>query len=331
MDKRKAIFMKDKTIINTLSQGFTQRTDLALEMREMVCGDASPDLDGIESNKEKRNGIIIDTIKVTSDEGAKKLGKPIGTYITIDIGQIWQYSEDKFLSVCDICAEYLSGLIPKKASCLLAALGNRAITADSQGPLCAESFIVTRHIKEYSAELFRELGLCETACIVPDVLGNTGVEAANIVKGVAQKIKPDFIIAVDSLASRKTSRLATTLQMSDTGIAPGSGVGNHRMALNQETLGIPVIAIGIPTVVDAATVGADVLDEYLREQGEELTEKVRSHILEAVLKNGSFNYFVTPKNADAISKSAARLIALSVNKALNPDLSYGDMTELCCK
>lgn len=323
--------MNDKSITGALSQGFAQRTDLALEMREMVCGDNSHDLDGIESLQEKRNGITIDTIKVKTDEGSKKLGKPIGTYVTIDIGQIWKYPEDKFLSVCDICAEYLSKLIPQKGSCLLAALGNRAITADSQGPLCAESFIVTRHIKEHSAELFRELGLCETACIVPDVLGNTGVEAAGIVKGVAEKVKPDFIIAVDSLASRKTSRLATTLQMSDTGISPGSGVGNHRMALSRETLGIPVIAIGVPTVVDAATVGADVLDEYFKEQGEELIPEVRSNILSAVLQNGSFNYFVTPKNADAISKNAARLIALSINKALNPDLSYGDMAELSCK
>ncbi len=323
--------MDNENITHALNQGFTPRTDLAAECREAVFEDAEADFDGIESKSEEKSGLKIDTTIIKTESGAKKLGKPVGTYITIDVGQIWRYSNEEFESVCDVCAEYLAKLIPKVGSCLLAALGNRAITADSQGPLCAESFIVTRHLKQHSPKLFSELALRETACIVPNVLGNTGVEAANIIKGITEKIKPDFIIAVDSLASRKTARLATTLQLSDAGISPGSGVGNHRKALNRDTLGVPVIAVGIPTVVDAATVGADVLLEYFKEQNESLSKETRDHILNSVLSSGSFNYFVTPKNADVISSSAARLIALSINKALNPDLSYGDMAELCCR
>ncbi len=308
---------------------FSQRTDLAVECRELLRDNESPDLDGIESVEETLHGIKVGRIKVKTEAGAKKLGKPLGTYITIDTGKLWHYSGEDFELLCDVCAENLASLIPKNGSCLLVCLGNRSITADAQGPLCADSFVVSRHIKEHNQKLFSELSLRETACIVPDVLGNTGVEAAYTVKGVADKIKPDFIIAVDSLASRRTERLGTTLQMSDTGISPGSGVGNHRMALNRETLGVPVIAIGIPTVVDAATVGADVLEEYFKSTGQPLDEQTRAQILGEVLKSGSFNYFVTPKNTDIISKCAARLIAMSVNKALNPSLSYADFSELC--
>ncbi len=308
---------------------FSQRTDLAAECREMLCKDEKADIDGIESSEVTISGIKVGRIKIKTDSGAQKLGKPKGTYITIDTGRLWHYSGEEFEVLCDVCAAELASLIPSDGSCLLVCLGNRQISADSQGPLCAQSFVVSRHLKEHSPKLFSELGLRESACIVPDVLGNTGVEAAHTVKGVADRIKPDFIIAVDSLASRRTARLGTTLQMSDTGISPGSGVGNHRTALNRETLGVPVIAVGVPTVVDAATVGADVLEEYFKSTGETLDEKKRQQILTEVLKCGSFNYFVTPKNSDVISKCAADLIAMSLNKALNPHIPYSEFRELC--
>lgn len=308
---------------------FSPRTDLATECRELLSKRGQGDIDGIESSEETISGIKVGRIKIKTDGGAAKLGKPRGTYITVDTGRLWTYSGEEFEALCDICAGELSSLLPKSGSCLLVCLGNRDITADSQGPLCAKGFVVSRHIKQHSPELFSQLSLRESACIVPDVLGNTGVEAAHTVRGVAEEIKPDFIVAVDSLASRRTERLGTTLQMSDTGISPGSGVGNHRAALNKETLGVPVIAIGVPTVVDAATVGADVLEEYFRSTGEALDDKTREQILNEVLKRGSFNYFVTPKNSDIISKCAADLISMSLNKALNPHISYTEFRELC--
>ena len=248
---------------NTNNTGnLNQRTDLATECVELFYKDSPPDADGIKTTHEEINGIVCDTMEIMEDRGAIKLGKPKGKYITLDVGKIWLYSRDEQETIIEVCADKLSGRLPKKGSCLLACLGNRQITADSQGPLCSEYFIVSRHIKDNNPILFSGLSLCETMCITPDVLGNTGIEAALTVKGIVEKAQPDFVIAVDSLASRKTSRLATTLQMSNAGIAPGSGVGNHRMALCKESLGVPVISIGVPTVVDAVTVGADILEEY---------------------------------------------------------------------
>ena len=315
--------------IGKTSNSISCRTDLANECLELHFGNRRPDHDGIESRTERNGGITCDILEITNESGAVKLGKPVGRYMTLDIGKITQYTRERFEHTVNICAEKLSELLPAKGSCLLACLGNRKITADSQGPLCAEHFIVSRHIKESAPELFSALALKETVCIVPGVLGDTGVEAAHVIRGVTEKAKPDFVIAVDSLAARKVSRVGTTLQISNAGIAPGSGVGNHRTALNLETVGVPVISIGIPTVVDAITVCADVLSEtFGSAASEKLTDKTKSDILGAVLSSGSYGYFVTPKNSDEISGSAARLIGFTINKALNPDLEISDMEEL---
>lgn len=320
---------RENTMSSLPTNHFSQRTDLAAESIEMITKGEKNDIDGIASHHAEKNGIHYDIVEILSNEGTQKLGKPMGKYITVQIGKIWLSTREEMSRIADVCAELLTELIPKSGSCLLAALGNRNITADSQGPLCANSFIVSRHLKESDPVLFAGTGLRETMCISPDVLGNTGVEAAITVKGIVEKASPSFVIAVDSLASRKTSRLATTLQMSNAGIAPGSGIGNHRTALSSDTLGVPVISIGIPTVVDAATVGADILEEYFsRKENPQLPEELKSSILRSVLSSGSYGYFVTPKNSDAISVGAARLIAMTINKALNPTLDYDEMEEL---
>jgi len=314
---------------NIRAYAHSPRTDLATECLELHFGSTSPDHDGLKTQHKKIGGITVTILEITNDEGAIKLGKPKGKYITADIGKIWLYTRNELLDVTRVCAGIISELIPKNGSCLLVCLGNRQMTADAQGPLCAEHFIVSRHIKDNNPGLFSGLALCETMCITPDVLGNTGIEAATTVKGVVDKVKPSFVIAVDSLASRKTSRLASTIQISNAGIAPGSGVGNHRTALNEETLGVPVISVGIPTVVDAVTVGADILEEcFSRPEAETIPQKLRSEIIDNVLRSGSYGYFVTPKNADIISRCAAKLIGMAINKALNPDLDFSDMEEL---
>lgn len=314
---------------NSKTGTFSQRTDLADECLELCFKNRKPDTDGIVSSREKIGDIVCERLEIKNDEGAVKLGKPMGSYITLNIGKMTLYTCEDFERTVKVCSEKLSELLPREGSCLLACLGNRQITADAQGPMCANHFIVSRHIKDNSPSLFSSLMLRETMCVVPDVLGNTGIEAASIVKGIVDKMKPSFVIAVDSLAARKTSRVGTTLQMSNAGIAPGSGVGNHRTALNFRNLGVPVISIGIPTVVDAATVGADILEEaFDNPEFVSLSRKQKSDILNSVLKTGNYGYFVTPKNADVISKSAARLIGFTINKALNPDLEFAEIEEL---
>lgn len=308
---------------------FSPRTDLANECLELHFGNTKPDIDGIISRSETRHGKRCDILEITNSTGAVKLAKPIGKYITLDVGKITLCTRESFEELVNLCAETLSDLLPEKGSCLIACLGNRKITADAQGPLCADYLIVSRHIKENTPKLFSSLELAETMCIVPDVLGNTGIEAAHTVKGIVESIKPDFVIAVDSLAARKSARVGTTVQMSNAGIAPGSGIGNHRAALNRKTLGVPVISIGVPTVVDAVTVCTDVLEQAFSEDiVQNISEDTKNSILKSVLQNGSYGYFVTPKNADDIAKAAARLIGFSVNKALNPGLTISEMEEL---
>lgn len=308
---------------------FCARTDLANECVEMHFGNKTPDHDGIRVYNEVREGIECDILEIQNDVGSKKLGKPVGKYVTLNIGKITYYTRDRFETVTEVCADVLSELIPNSGSCLLVCLGNRSISSDAQGPLCAEHFIVSKHILDNDPKLFSGLSLAETMCIVPDVLGNTGMEAAEIVRGVVDKAKPSFVIAVDSLASRKTARIGCTLQMSNAGIAPGSGVGNHRTALNAETLGVPVISLGIPTVVDAVTVGADILEElFERVDHEAFSKQMQRSILDSVLKNGAYGYFVAPKNADDISDCAARLIGMVINKALNPGLCISEIEDI---
>lgn len=307
---------------------FTQRSDLALECVELTYGGREPDDDGIEIQSVTSQGLRCDRMTVRTKLGADKIGKPVGRYVTVEVGKISTLTRDAFANACDVLSAELSRLLPKGNSCLVAALGNRIITADSQGPLCSDSFLVTRHIKEHSPKVFSDLMLFETSCIAPGVLASTGIEAAGIVKGVVDKVKPDFVIAVDSLASRRLSRVGTTVQITDTGISPGSGVGNCRKALNLEALGVPVIAIGIPTVVDAVTVGADILEECLMKEDSKLPHTLREEILRSVLACDSYGHFVTPKDCDKISKQAGRLIAMGINKALNPSLSMSEIEEL---
>ena len=307
---------------------FTQRSDLALECVELTYGGREPDDDGIEIQSVTSQGLHCDRMTVRTKLGADKIGKPVGRYVTVEVGKISTLTQDAFANACDVLSAELSRLLPKGNSCLVAALGNRIITADSQGPLCSDSFLVTRHIKEHSPKVFSDLMLFETSCIAPGVLASTGIEAAGIIKGAVDKVRPDFVIAVDSLASRRLSRVGTTVQITDTGISPGSGVGNCRTALNRETLGVPVIAIGIPTVVDAVTVGADILEECLMKEDSKLPHTLREEILRSVLACDSYGHFVTPKDCDKISKQAGRLIAMGINKALNPSLSMSEIEEL---
>ena len=312
-------FMKDYNL------KILPRTDLADEAAEAML--ASSQTDGIVSRYVTENGVDVHILDVKSEKGAERTGKPIGRYVTVNIGKIWTTDKEQFENTCRVTAKYIRDFLPDKGSaCLLAALGNKDIIADAVGPCTADNFIVTRHIKDADPELFRSFSLRDTLCISPGVLGNTGIEAAEIIKGVADFGSPGFVIAVDSLASRRLSRLATTVQICDTGISPGSGINNARKELTEKTLGVPVIAIGVPTVVEASTLAQDIVMTAAEHSGNSLVKENAKLILEKITPEGE-GYFVTPKETDHIIKDVSKLIGYAINLALHDDLSFDEIDE----
>lgn len=303
------------------------RSDLASECAASL----ERQIDGIQTQTEKNDLANIIRTKITTKEAASLIEKPLGNYVSIECSPLFSYSAEQFHSLCALCATEISRLIPQSGSCLVACLGNRNITSDATGPLAADYFLVTRHLKKENPKILENLGLRESMCIIPDVLGKTGLESAKIIASIAEKEKPDFIVVVDCLASRSIERLSRTIQICDTGITPGSGVGNHRLSLNKDTLGIPVFAIGIPTVIDVATIGTDILCGISEKYSIEIDDNEKNELLHEILNSGTYNYFVTPKNCDIIASLSSRLIGLSLTKALNPQLSFEDIYELCGK
>ena len=285
------------------------RTDLAMEQRELMGSGA---LSGIEETTEQLGNINVSRIKVLNDEGAKKLGKPIGSYITV---QAPPFSEGIEASAEEI--ELIAGEIKKMLpqSCglvFVVGLGNSGITPDALGPATARRTLATRHIRAEVAKAAGLEGLQPVAVLTPGVLGQTGVETGELIASVVREIKPDAVIVIDALASKSVERLGCTIQLSDVGIVPGSGVQNARRALNRETLGVPVIAAGIPTVVDAATLARDLLDN----QSDSIKDKVEPRG-EAMM--------VTPREIDVIIERAAKVLSLAINKALQPQLELEDI------
>lgn len=283
------------------------RTDLALEKREAL-GREIPK--GVSSEEFKKGGAVFTKIKVTDENGAKALGKPVGTYITAEVEPLTKRnSADSEL--IEAIGEEIRGLLPEDGTVLVVGLGNTDITPDALGPKSADMILATRHI---GAEVAKSVGLGElrpVACVTPGVLGKTGLETAETVRGVVCEVKPACVIAIDALAARRLSRLGNTVQISDTGISPGSGVGNTRFALSNETVGAPVISMGVPTVVDVATLTADLCENVnvnFRDDGE--------------------NMIVTPREIDLVTERAAEIVALSLNKALQPHLSVDEIMML---
>lgn len=309
-----------------LEPSFSVRTDLVNETHELLVKESGTEPDGIRYWEGTQDGVAITHMEVLNQKGEEESGKPIGNYTTINIGRVWMSSKKTFETVCKVTANEIRAFLPPHGSCLFAGLGNRAIIADAVGPQSASHFVVTRHIKNSDEGLFRSFALRETSCLVPDVLGNTGAEAAELIKGAVDTIHPDFIIAVDALAARRLERLATTVQICNTGISPGSGIANKRTAINQQSMGIPVIAIGIPTVVDAVTLALDVLEEAADNSDMRPTQAL-SEIISNVLSPKGKNFFVTPKETDHIIKDTSKLLGYAVNAALHPDLGFDEMDE----
>ena len=240
---------------------FAKRTDLALEARELWQESAGKTtrLTGVKAVKRKQEGYPVTRVDILDSRGEEALGKPRGSYLTVDLTTFWKRKSDFFQRAVRAVGTPLKELLPTEGPVLVVGLGNRAMTPDAVGPLAADHVLVTRHLISAMPRQFS--GFRPVSVLRSGVLGTTGVESAEAVRGLASEVKPACVIAVDALASRRVGRVCAAVQLSDTGIIPGSGVGNHRHPLNAETLGVPVIAIGVPTVVDSATLAADLLEE----------------------------------------------------------------------
>ncbi len=300
------------------------RSDLAVEIcSELLRNNRASG--GIECNKSACGDLAVETVRILSKEGEALSGKPKGTYLTVGTGKIWMDDRERFkekvLSFCTLLRPWLKDFALGKKSVLVAGLGNEAITADAIGPIAIKNLLVTRHIRKEKPLLFENLGLSDVCAIAPGVLGQTGIESADIIKSVVQNIKPDLLIVIDALASRDLSRLVKTIQITDSGIRPGSGVGNSRPGLIPDEMGIPILSIGIPTVVDAATLAADAISSFSNEKADDsaIRKKWEEHEL---------NFFVTPKETDQIIRVMGSFLGYSLNLVFNENLSFEDMLSL---
>ena len=235
------------------------------------------------------------------------------------MGKSWLLASEGFAALVALLAGQLRKLFPADFSgtALVVGLGNYDITADSIGPKAVEKVVVTRHLRTLNPQLYESAGFGDLCAFAPGVLGQTGMESAEIVRSIVEAVRPSLIVAIDALASRRLARLATTVQLCDTGIYPGAGVSNRRSELSAETLGVPVISIGVPTVVDAATLAYDLL-------GENADEKTAA----ALLAGDGKDMFITLKESDVITKQTARLLGFSINRAFHGELSVEEMEEL---
>lgn len=290
------------------------RTDLALEMREPEKGK----LDGVRMEEKRREDALITIIEVENKMGEKSIGKPVGRYITIELPPLTDNAPGQN-EYWDIISDELYPLLPPTGSVLVCGLGNQDITPDALGPQTISRILATRHITGEFERSAGFHGLRSVAALAPGVLGQTGIEVAEILKGIVERIKPVAVIVVDALASRRLSRLGCTIQISNTGISPGSGIANARPSIDQNSLGVPVIAVGVPTVVDAATLAAELIEPE--------DENAWNELRESVSPRGA-SMIVTPREIDLLIERAASLTALSINCALQQEISKQDILSL---
>ena len=300
------------------------RTDLAMESQAL-----SPSPSGVTSRRTTRGNLEEIDVKVESDEAAKALEKDKGAYITLYHPLLSHADAEERKEIIESLARVVRELTPKGGDILVVGLGNRHMTADSLGSRVVEDLLITRHMKDMTeGELKNRLrGVCGVA---PGVLGVTGMETAEMIKGITEHVHPAAVIAIDALAARESSRIGTTIQVTDTGIRPGSGVGNHRAGLNRDSLGVPVIAVGVPMVVYAAVIARDALSLLLRDMdvNEDEHQQAMDGMVEQITRQGLGELVVTPREVDELVGRVARLIADGLNLALQPDLSLEEIQYL---
>lgn len=298
---------------------FQVRTDLALEARESIT-EADSTLRGVimEEEYDEETDIKVTRVEITTKNGAKAMRKPMGTYITIEAPGMLEPDEGTHREISEVIAGQLMEIIPnagEEQEILVVGLGNREVTADALGPHVVDNLFITRHIvREYGKAAYNKERINTVSSIEPGVMGKTGMEAAEIIRGVVEQTSPAVMIVIDALAARSTKRLNRTIQITNTGIHPGSGVGNNRNALTEESMGIPVIAIGVPTVVDAATIVGDALEKILEE-----AKNADLHLYMEDCRNTLtelHNMYVASKDIDAVIKRVSYTVSEGINIAL---------------
>jgi spore protease len=317
------------------------RTDLAVEARQIYKEQNKIDADGVEVEESYKDDIKITNVKILNDLGAEKMGKDIGSYITIDIPQYTAYDGTLMDNVANTLGIILKKLVnvSEEDLVLVVGLGNKEVTPDALGPKVVEKIMVTRHLKGVMPD--EDFGsVVPVSAISPGVLGITGIETGEIIKSIVDKIKPNLVICIDALASRKTERVNRTIQISDTGISPGAGIGNHRMKINKQNLGVKVVAIGVPTVVHAGTIVNDVIDLVLdglisqSEQGKEFYNMLReidknekSVLINEILSPTLGDLVVTPKEIDLMINSLSKIIANGINIGIQPNMTMEEINK----
>lgn len=299
---------------------FQVRTDLALEAAEGFMQHTSGGTGGVTIKEyDVREDVHISKVAILSRNASKSLGKPMGTYITLEAASLHEEDEDYHRDVSIELAKQLRSVLPdigNEKSVLVVGLGNRDVTADSIGPSTVDNLLITRHIiREYGTKAYKTPKVHRISAFVPGVMAKTGMETAEIIKGVIKETTPDIVIVIDALAARSTKRLNRTVQITDTGIHPGSGVGNHREALTKESLGVPVIAMGIPMVVDAGTIVSDAMSKMPRNYDDNILNCMDTQLQ---------NMYVTPKNIDETTKRLSFTLSEAINMAL--DLEQEDLS-----
>lgn len=318
---------------------FKISTDLALEAREMYKEENQQEVKGIFVEQEKTEEVEITRVRIVETQAEKIMGKPKGNYITIECRGMRNPDTDLKDLVSKILAKEIKKMVPRSenSKVLVVGLGNWNITPDALGPKVVDKVFVTRHLfKLYNKE--KDESMAEISAIAPGVMGTTGIDTSEIIIGIVENIKPDFVVAVDALASRRMQRVNTTIQLPDIGVSPGSAMKSRRKALNKETLGVPVLAIGVPTVVDAATLASDTIEMLIKafsrqtEKGsqfyrllEELDAEEKYALIKEVLEPYDANVIVTPNNIDGVIVSLSNVIANGINIALNPGIDLKDV------
>ena len=323
-----------------LENSYPIRTDLALESQERLQEDQA-DMRGIRVLEERReNGVIVSTVMIETENASVAMGRPKGTYITIEAPEMIEedagYHRDISLELAKIMRNLLPGKEIEKnlkkgleVAALVVGLGNREVTPDALGPRVVDNLFITRHIlNEFGKYAFQREDVGKVSGIVPGVMAQTGMECVEILKGVVKETKPDFLITVDALAARSIRRLGTTIQLTDTGIHPGSGVGNHRHSLTKETLGIPVLAVGVPTVVGAAAIVHDTIsaltgvlasEEATKNTGkwiENMNPEDQYRMIRELLEPEFGSLYVTPPDIDQRVKQLSFTISEGIHRAV---------------
>ena len=298
---------------------YEKRTDLAIEVKESFPKD-HVEIPGVslQENYDKLKKIKVTSVRIMNHIGARQMKKPIGTYTTIDFEERFIFEQKDYMdAVGKRLQKELAAILPQKikkdATILVTGLGNRFATPDALGPYVLEQIEVNRHlsVQYVGMELQKGMKICG---MIPGVLGQTGMESSEILKGVIENVHPDCMLVIDSLATRSIKRLCTTIQLTDTGISPGAGIGNNRSEINQNTMNIPVIAIGVPTVVEAGTIVYDTLEAALQKEG--YSTKEIALFFDRIHDKMGDSFFVTPKDIDEKIKTVGDMIANSINACL---------------